>query len=53
MVEYVLLLVIAVGLAAMLTKNLVSRNRDDAGVLVTKWDAILKSIGNDVPDKHQ
>lgn len=53
MVEYVLLLVVAVGLAAMLTKNLVSRDQDDGGILTVKWNAILQTIGDDYPDKHK
>lgn len=53
MVEYILLLVLAVGLAALLTKNLVSRDPEDAGILVTKWDAVLKAVGQDLPDKRK
>jgi hypothetical protein len=52
-VEYILLLVIAVGLAALLSKQLVSRNMDDPGIITSKWDQILKAIGNDLPDKHR
>jgi len=48
-VEYVLLLVLAVGLAILLTKQLVSRDPDNGGILTVKWDAILKVIGNDKP----
>lgn len=53
MVEYILLLVIAVGLAALLTKQLVSRNTDDPGIITSKWFQILKDIGKDLPDKHK
>jgi uncharacterized protein (UPF0333 family) len=52
-VEYILLLVIAVGLAALLTKQLVSRNTDDPGIITSKWFQILKDIGKDLPDKHK
>lgn len=52
-VEYVLLLVIAVGLAALLVSQLVSRNPDEPGIVVSKWQAILKVIGDDVPDRKQ
>ncbi|MGZ3773157.1 MAG: hypothetical protein ACXVCY_06270 [Pseudobdellovibrionaceae bacterium] len=52
-VEYVLLLVIAVSLSALLVKQLVSRNPDDAGILTAKWNAILKAVGNDLPDRHK
>ena len=50
-VEYVLLMVIAVAIAALLTRELVSRNPESPGVLVEKWNDILKTIGEDVPDK--
>ncbi|MBS1972443.1 MAG: hypothetical protein JSU04_19210 [Bdellovibrionales bacterium] len=50
-VEYVLLLVIAVAVAALITKELVRRDPDSPGVLIKKWDDILKEIGSDLPDK--
>lgn len=50
-VEYVLLLVIAVAVAALITKELVRRDPESPGVLIKKWDSILKEIGNDLPDK--
>lgn len=50
-VEYVLLLVIAVGVAALITKELVKRDPDNPGILVQKWDEIIKEIGKDLPDK--
>jgi len=50
-VEYVLLLVIAVAVAALITKELVHRDPDSPGVLIKKWDDILKEIGKDLPDK--
>lgn len=50
-VEYVLLMVIAVAVAALITKELVQRNPDDPGILIQKWDAMLKEIGQDLPDK--
>lgn len=49
-VEYVLLLVIAVAVAALITKELVKRDPDNPGILVEKWDAILKTVGEDLPD---
>lgn len=49
MVEYVLLLVVAVGLSALLVSSLISRNADEPGVLVAKWHAIMKVIGDDKP----
>lgn len=49
-IEYVLLLVIAVSLAALLTKQLVSRESGNEGALVLKWQAMLKVIGDDISD---
>ena len=49
-VEYVLLLVIGVGLAALLISQLVDRNSESPGVLVAKWHQILQTVGNDLPD---
>ncbi|MBO9667559.1 MAG: hypothetical protein J7501_12190 [Bdellovibrio sp.] len=52
-VEYVLLLVVAVGLAALLVSQLVSRNADDPGVLTLKWHELLKTVGDDLPDSNK
>ena len=50
-VEYVLLLVIAVAIATLITRELVKRDAESPGILVKKWDDILKTIGDDIPDK--
>ncbi len=50
-IEYVLLMVIAVTRAVTLTKELVSRNPDSPGVLVSAWQNILGTVGDDLPDK--
>jgi hypothetical protein len=52
-VEYVLLLVIAVGIAAFLVRQLISRNADDPGVIIAKWNAILSVVGDDKPDRNK
>lgn len=52
-VEYVLLMVIAVSLAVLLTKQLVSRNEDEPGVLTSKWQSILGEIAEDQPDSGE
>lgn len=51
-VEYVLLLVIAVGIAALITNLVVSRSPDPTkrGFLVNKWEAIVNAIGDDLAD---
>lgn len=49
-VEYVLLLIVAVGVAALITNTMVSRDREDPGFLIQKWDQILRFIGDDKAD---
>jgi hypothetical protein len=43
--------VIAVAIAALITKELVQRDPENPGILVEKWDSILKTIGEDLPDE--
>jgi hypothetical protein len=50
-VEYVLLLVIAVGIAGLVLRGCVSRNENQAGVVIQLWDQMLKFIGSDIPDE--
>lgn len=50
-IEYVLLLVIAVAVAALISKELVNRDPNNTGILVQKWLDIQTTIGNDLPDK--
>ncbi|HEX7673091.1 MAG TPA: hypothetical protein VF412_02915 [Bdellovibrio sp.] len=52
-VEYVLLLVLAVALATLLAKQLVSRDVDNGGILTVKWHKIMVAIGADIPDSNQ
>lgn len=49
-VEYVLLLMIAVSLAALVVNQLGSRNPDEPGVITAKWLQILNLIAEDIPD---
>ena len=49
-VEYVLLLVIAVGAATLIVSQLVSRDPDEPGIIIGKWQQILTVIGQDLPD---
>ena len=48
--EYVLLLVIGVAVAATLTTLLVSRNPESTGMIVLKWNQIVQAIGADYAD---
>ncbi len=51
-VEYVLLLVIAVSISVVLLSALVKRDPDNPGILVAKWHQILSVVGDDLPDKR-
>lgn len=48
-VEYVLLIVVAVTLAFLVAQTLTSRNVDSPGYLIQKWQAIWVAIGKDTP----
>jgi len=50
-VEYVLLLVVAVALATIIVTQVVQRNPDSPGFLIKKWGEIQKTIGDDDPGK--
>lgn len=50
-VEYLLIMVLMVAIAATLTKKLVGRGDDDnQGLIVKSWSRMIKAIGNDLPD---
>ena len=50
-IEYVLLLLVAMGLALLLIRAMVSRNPDDPGFLIKKWYDIGDAISKDNPEK--
>lgn len=50
-VEYILLLVIAVAVAVLMTSTMVSRSAESPGFIVVKWMQILETIGKDVVDE--
>ena len=49
-VEYVLLLVIGVTIAILITSTMVSRNPQQPGFLIRKWQEIIRLIGSDTSD---
>lgn len=49
-VEYVLLLVVGVSIAALITTTMVSRSPESPGFLVRKWLEIIQFIGEDTSD---
>jgi len=50
LVEYILLMVIAIGLSTLMTKKLISRKTGEVGIITDAWNRILVQIGRDVPD---
>lgn len=51
-VEYLLIMVLVVAIAATLTKTLVGRsdNESSQGIIIKSWSRMIKAIGNDVAD---
>lgn len=49
-VEYALLLVIAVSIAFLISTTLVSRDPNSPGFLIVKWHEIIQMIGLDQPE---
>jgi hypothetical protein len=49
-VEYVLLLIVAVGLAALITKTLVGSDPSNPGFVMSAWNALITQIGADHAD---
>ncbi|MBX2987267.1 MAG: hypothetical protein KF802_05155 [Bdellovibrionaceae bacterium] len=50
-IEYILLLVVAVAISAILVRGLASRSESSPGIVVERWKAIQKEIGEELPDK--
>jgi hypothetical protein len=50
-VEYVLLLILAVFIASLTMRSCVSRQEDQAGVVIQFWDDMMKIIGGDLADE--
>ncbi len=50
LVEYLLLMTIAIGCATLLTKKLIGRESSDKGLVIKAWDNILNTISTDLPD---
>ena len=49
-VEYILLLTVAVALAALITKTMVGTDKDNPGFVLTAWKSIVGVIGADKAD---
>lgn len=56
MIEYVLLLVVAVTLATVITRMMVGREQGSEGFVIRVWQNLITQIGSDhadAPDSHQ
>lgn len=50
LIEYLLLMLVTIGIAALFVRTLVSRSSSDSGALLQRWDAVNKQIGADNPE---
>lgn len=50
-VEYVLLLVVAVSLAFLIGNTIGKRDPESPGFLIQKWKTVWEAIGRDNPEK--
>ncbi len=50
-VEYVLMLLVAISIAVLLINLIVSRKEDDPGFLIKAWNGIIKTISEDKTDE--
>lgn len=48
--EYILLMLVAVASALLITNRLVGRNPDNPGVVIQKWSQLTQIIGADQGD---
>lgn len=48
--EYVLLLIFAVGIALMITRQMVGRDPDNPGFVIKGWTKVIQAIGADQAD---
>lgn len=49
LVEYLLLMVIAVVCATLLIKGLVGRSDSNQGIIIKQWNRVLITLGKDLP----
>lgn len=49
-IEYVLLMIFAFTIAAILTRAMVGRDKDNPGFVIEAWQAMLQQIGADRAD---
>ena len=49
-IEYVLLLVVAITIAALVTKAMISSDQGNPGFVLTTWSKVIQAIGADAAD---
>ncbi|MGE3973767.1 MAG: hypothetical protein AB7F59_04495 [Bdellovibrionales bacterium] len=50
-VEYVMLMIVAIAIASLMMRGCVSRQQDQAGMMIQLWDKMLLVIGEDTADE--
>ena len=50
-IEYVLILVVGVAMAALITRALVSRNAENPGIITGQWYRMNQVVAEDLPDR--
>jgi len=46
-----MLMIVAVAISALLMRGCVSRQQDQAGMMIQLWDTMLRVIGSDTADE--
>lgn len=49
-VEYILLLVVAVSIAILITRVMIGREDGNEGFVIQAWQSLIEQIGSDKPD---
>ena len=52
LIEYILLMVVTLGLALLIIKMVVQRDPDNPGFLIQRWQGMVKQIGLDDPNRR-
>lgn len=51
-IEYILLLVVTLGIATMIMRMVVSRDPNEPGFLMKRWQGMIDQIAKDDPNKR-
>lgn len=47
-VEYILLMIVVVGIAAVILRGVVHRDKNEPGFLIKAWNELVQTIGEDM-----